>query len=163
MYRIREENGEVRERRDQLRHPQYQKPELLATGANQVWSWDITKLLGPVKWTYFYLYVILDIFSRYVVGWMVAPRESAELAKRLIGETSGKQNIAPVPRRRRRRSPRRQNRRKRCSFEPALTLKSTSVLASKNARICSSLITSVACILMINTQHVRSLLQAHLV
>jgi len=95
MYRILEENGEVRERRDQLRHPQYQKPELLATGANQVWSWDITKLLGPVKWTYFYLYVILDIYSRYVVGWMVAPRESAELAKRLIGETSGKQNIAP--------------------------------------------------------------------
>jgi transposase InsO family protein len=95
MYRILEENREVRERRDQLRHPQYQKPELLATGANQVWSWDITKLLGPVKWTYFYLYVILDIYSRYVVGWMVAPRESAELAKRLIGETSGKQNIAP--------------------------------------------------------------------
>jgi len=95
MYRILEENGEVRERRDQLRHPQYQKPELLATGANQVWSWDITKLLGPVKWTYFYLYVILDIYSRYVVGWMVAPRESAELAKRLIGDTSGKQNIAP--------------------------------------------------------------------
>jgi putative transposase len=95
MYRILEENGEVRERRDQLRHPQYQKPELLATGANQVWSWDITKLLGPVKWTYFYLYVILDIYSRYVVGWMVAPRESAELAKRLIGDTSGKQNIVP--------------------------------------------------------------------
>jgi putative transposase len=64
MYRILEENGEVRERRDQLRHPEYQKPELLATGPNQVWSWDITKLLGPVKWTYFYLYVILDIFSR---------------------------------------------------------------------------------------------------
>jgi putative transposase len=95
MYRILEENGEVRERRDQLQHPQYQKPELLARGANQVWSWDITKLLGPVKWTYFYLYVILDIFSRYVVGWMVAPRESAELAKRLITETSSKQNIAP--------------------------------------------------------------------
>jgi len=85
----------VRERRDQLQHPQYQKPELLATGANQVWSWDITKLLGPVKWTYFYLYVILDIFSRYVVGWMVAPRESAELAQRLIAETSSKQNITP--------------------------------------------------------------------
>jgi len=95
MYRMLEGNGEVRERRDQLRHPQYQKPELLATGPNQVWSWDITKLLGPVKWTYFYLYVILDIFSRYVAGWMVAPRESAELAKRLIGETSSKQNIAP--------------------------------------------------------------------
>jgi putative transposase len=95
MYRILEDSGEVRERRDQLRHPSYQKPQLLATAPNQVWSWDITKLLGPVKWTYFYLYVILDIFSRYVVGWMVAERESAELAKRLIGETCRKQNIAP--------------------------------------------------------------------
>lgn len=95
MYRILEESGEVRERRDQLRHPSYQKPQLLATAANQVWSWDITKLLGPVKWTYFYLYVILDIFSRYVVGWMVAERESAELAKRLIAETCRKQNIGP--------------------------------------------------------------------
>ena len=95
MYRILEQAGEVRERRAQLRHPNYQKPQLLATGPNQVWSWDITKLLGPVKWTYFYLYVILDIFSRYVVGWMVAERESAELAKRLIGETCRKQNIAP--------------------------------------------------------------------
>ncbi len=65
------------DRRDQLRHPHYQKPQLLATGSNQVWSWDITKLLGPVKWTYFYLYVILDIFSRYAVGWIVAERESA--------------------------------------------------------------------------------------
>jgi putative transposase len=95
MYRILEQSGEVRERRTQLRHPNYQKPQLLATSSNQVWSWDITKLLGPVKWTYFYLYVILDIFSRYVVGWMVAERESAELAKRLIGETCRKQNIAP--------------------------------------------------------------------
>ena len=95
MYRILEQAGEIRERREQLRHPNYQKPQLLATGSNQVWSWDITKLLGPVKWTYFYLYVILDIFSRYVVGWMVAERESAELAKRLIGETCRKQNIAP--------------------------------------------------------------------
>ena len=95
MYRILGQAGEVRERRDQLRHPNYQKPQLLATGPNQVWSWDITKLLGPVKWSYFYLYVILDIFSRYVVGWMVAERESAELAKRLIGETCRKQNIAP--------------------------------------------------------------------
>jgi len=83
MHRILVENGELKERRNQLRHPQYKKPELLATGPNQVWSWDITKLLGPVKWTYFHLYVILDIFSRYVVGWMVAPRETAELAKRL--------------------------------------------------------------------------------
>jgi putative transposase len=74
MYRILEGNGEVKERRNQLMHPTYRKPELLATGPNQVWSWDITKLLGPVKWSYFYLYVILDIFSRYVVGWMVAGR-----------------------------------------------------------------------------------------
>jgi putative transposase len=93
MYRVLEQASEVRERRDQLRHPVYQKPQLLATGPNQVWSWDITKLLGPAKWTYFYLYVILDIFSRYVVGWMVAERESAELAKRLIGETCRKQDI----------------------------------------------------------------------
>jgi putative transposase len=95
MYRILGENGEVRERRDQLRHPAYKKPELLATGPNQVWSWDITKLLGPAKWTYFYLYVILDIFSRYVVGWMVARGESAALAKRLIEETVVKQGIEP--------------------------------------------------------------------
>jgi putative transposase len=76
MYRILAANAEVRERRDQLRHPAYAKPELLATGPNQLWSWDITKLLGPCKWSYFYLYVILDVFSRYVVGWMVAERES---------------------------------------------------------------------------------------
>jgi putative transposase len=93
MYRILDQHNEVRERRDQLRHPNYTKPELLATGPNQVWSWDITKLLGPVKWSYFYLYVILDIFSRYVVGWMVAPCESAALAEHLIGETCAKQNI----------------------------------------------------------------------
>ena len=85
--------GESRERRDQLTHPPYQKPELLATAPNQLWSWDITKLLGPAKWTYFYLYVILDVFSRYVVGWMVAMRESAELAKRLIEESCAKQSI----------------------------------------------------------------------
>lgn len=95
MYRLLDQHGEVKERRDQLRHPEYQKPELLATAPNQVWSWDITKLLGPAKWTYFYLYVILDIFSRYVVGWMVAHRESAVLAQRLIKETCMKQNIAP--------------------------------------------------------------------
>jgi len=93
MYRILDENKEVKERRNQLSHPVYQKPELLATAPNQVWSWDITKLLGPVKWTYFYLYVIMDIFSRYVVGWMIAPAESAILAERLIGETCAKQNI----------------------------------------------------------------------
>jgi putative transposase len=93
MYRILEQEGESRERRDQLVHPPYQKPELLATAPNQLWSWDITKLLGPAKWTYFYLYVILDIFSRYVAGWMVAPRESAELARQFIEETIGKHDI----------------------------------------------------------------------
>ncbi len=93
MYRILEEHDEVRERRNQLRHPNHPKPELLATGPNQVWSWDITKLLGPVKWTYYYLYVILDIFSRYVVGWMVADREAAALARELVGQTCLKQGI----------------------------------------------------------------------
>lgn len=93
MYRILEQQNEVKERRNQLRHPNYTKPELLATGPNKVWSWDITKLLGPVKWSYFHLYVILDIFSRYVVGWMVAPCESAVLAEQLIGETCVKQDI----------------------------------------------------------------------
>jgi len=95
MYRVLEEDGATRDRRDQLLHPPYQKPELLATAPNQLWSWDITKLRGPAKWTYFYLYVILDVFSRYVVGWMVAPGESAALAKKLIGETCAKQNIQP--------------------------------------------------------------------
>jgi len=93
MYRILEQQGESRERRDQLVHPPYQKPELLATAPNQLWSWDITKLLGPAKWTYFYLYVILDVFSRYAAGWMVAHRESAELAKQFIQETICKQEI----------------------------------------------------------------------
>ncbi len=95
LYRILAEQAEVRERRNQLRHPLYQKPELLATAPNQVWSWDITKLLGPVRWSYFYLYVILDIFSRYVVGWMLAPAESAALAQRLITDTCTKQQIEP--------------------------------------------------------------------
>ena len=93
MYRILDEQQEVRERRNQLRHPSYSKPELLATAPNQVWSWDITKLKGPVTWSYFYLYVILDIFSRYVVGWMVADREASTLAKKLIGQSCEKQNI----------------------------------------------------------------------
>ena len=93
MYRILAARHEVRERRNQLRHPNYQKPELLATAPNQVWTWDITKLLGPVKGIYYSLYVILDIFSRYVVGWMLAMQESAELAKRLIDETCAKQGI----------------------------------------------------------------------
>jgi len=93
MYRILAEHGEVRERRNQLRHPRYAAPELLATAPKQLWSWDITKLLGPATWTYFQLYVILDVFSRYVVGWMVAPRESATLAERLIAETCERQGI----------------------------------------------------------------------
>lgn len=95
MYRVLSAAHEVRERRKQLRHPDYKKPQLLATGANQVWSWDITKLLGPAKWTYYYLYVILDIFSRYVVGWMLASRESSQLAQRLIRETIEKQEVPP--------------------------------------------------------------------
>ncbi len=93
IYRILAEYGETRERRDQRIHPVYQKPELLATASNQLWSWDITKLLGPAKWTYFYLYVILDVFSRYVVGWMVAHRESAEMARKLIEDNCRKQQI----------------------------------------------------------------------
>ena len=94
MYRILDRHGEVRERRNQLRHPVATRPELLATGPNQVWSWDITKLKGPAKWTYFYLYVLLDIFSRYVVGWLLADRESATLARRLIKESCEKEGIA---------------------------------------------------------------------
>lgn len=94
MYRILSERGEVRERRNQLRHPRYSKPELLAEGPNEVWSWDITKLRGPQKWTYFYLYVILDIYSRYVVGWVLARKESASIATRLIEETVEKQSIS---------------------------------------------------------------------
>jgi len=93
MYRILQDQQEVRERRNQLRRPHYPKPQLVATAPNQVWSWDITKLLGPAKWTYFYLYVILDIFSRYVVGWMLAHRESEHLAERLIRETVLKEGI----------------------------------------------------------------------
>jgi putative transposase len=95
MYRILDENQEVQERRNQLRHPQYVKPELLATQPNQLWSWDITKLLGPTKWTYYYLYNILDVFSRYSVGWMIAERESAALAEELIAATCVRQGIAP--------------------------------------------------------------------
>jgi putative transposase len=95
MYRILQVDGAAGERRRHLTHPAYHKPELLATAPNQLWSWDITKLRGPAKWNYFYLYVILDVFSRYVVGWMVAPREGAELAKTLIDETCQKQNIQP--------------------------------------------------------------------
>ena len=95
MYRILDAAQEIKERRDQVRRPHYAAPELLATRPNEVWSWDITKLMGPAKWTYFYLYVILDIFSRYVVGWMIAPHESAALAERLIAETCAKHAIPP--------------------------------------------------------------------
>ena len=95
MYRVLDAAHEVKERRAQVRRPPYAAPELLATRPNEVWSWDITKLLGPSKWTYFYLYVILDIFSRYVVGWMLAPHERAALAEHLIGETCAKHGIQP--------------------------------------------------------------------
>ena len=95
MYRILDRQEEVRERRNQLKHPKYQKPQLVATAPRQVWTWDITKLLGPAKWTYFHLYVILDIYSRYVVGWMVAHRESELIAERLIRETVLKEGVAP--------------------------------------------------------------------
>ena len=95
MYRILTDCAEVRERRDQCRRPAYTKPELLAQGPNEVWSWDITKLRGPRKWTYFYLYVLLDIFSRYVVGWLLALKESACLAHDLIEESTRRQNIQP--------------------------------------------------------------------
>jgi putative transposase len=95
MYRILAANREVRERRDQCRHPHYTAPELLATRPNELWSWDITKLLGPAKWTYFYLYVILAVFSRYAVGWMVAPCERSALAERLLAATCTRQGIVP--------------------------------------------------------------------
>ena len=95
MYRILDECDEVRERRNILRPPEYTKPELLATAPNQLWTWDITKLKGPEKWTYYYLYVMLDVFSRHVVGWMVAPRETGELAKEFISETCWRQDIEP--------------------------------------------------------------------
>ncbi len=93
MYRILAENNEVRERRNILRHPVYKKPELLATAPNQVWSWDITKIKGPEKWNYFYLYVIIDIYSRYVVGWTIAGRENSQIAKDLIETTCIRQGI----------------------------------------------------------------------
>jgi putative transposase len=95
MYRILEANGEVRERRNQKRHPAYKKPELVATAPNQVWSWDITKLRGPVTHTYYYLYTILDIFSRYVVGYMVADQERDYLARQLVADSCHKQGIEP--------------------------------------------------------------------
>jgi putative transposase len=93
MYRILRANAEIQERRNQLRHPAYAKPQLLATGPNQVWSWDITKLLGPVVGVYFYLYVLLDLFSRFVVGWLIAEREAAALAEQLVLESCTRQQI----------------------------------------------------------------------
>lgn len=95
MYRILADHDQVRERRRQRRHPHYEKPELLATSANELWTWDITRLKGPVPWHYYYLYVIIDIFSRYVVGFMVAERESAELAIELIEISCQRQHILP--------------------------------------------------------------------
>jgi len=95
MYRLLVRHQEVRERRRQLTHPPVAKPELIATAPNQVWSWDITKLMGPAKWSYFYLYVLMDIFSRYVVGWLVAERECSALAQRLICESAHKQGVEP--------------------------------------------------------------------
>ena len=95
MYRILHENGEVKERRRQLRHPTYTKPELIAEGPNKVWSWDITKLMGPAKWTYFYLYVIIDIFSRRVVAWHVADAETAALFKPLFEDAAAKHGVLP--------------------------------------------------------------------
>ena len=96
MYRIlADEHGGVRERRDQLTHPPYAAPELLAERPNELWSWDISKLKGPAKWTYYYLYVILDVFSRYVVGWTVQYRENGQLAKALIEQATEQQHITP--------------------------------------------------------------------
>lgn len=95
MYRLLAANDQTRERRNQRVHPSYSKPELLAERPNEVWSWDISKIKGPVKWNHYHLYVIIDIFSRYVVGWMIAERESAELAEQLIADTIAKHNILP--------------------------------------------------------------------
>ena len=93
MYRILHAYAEVQERRNQRQHPAYAPPELLATGPNQVWSWDITKLRGPAKWHYYYLYTMLDIYSRYAVGWLLAEQESAALAQQLIEVSCEKQQI----------------------------------------------------------------------
>jgi putative transposase len=95
MYRILDEAQEVKERRNQCRRPIYKKPELVATRPNQVWTWDLTKLRGPAKWTYYYLYVVLDLFSRLVVAWMLAHRESGELAKDLFSQAYDRQGIEP--------------------------------------------------------------------
>jgi putative transposase len=93
MYRLLRQRGETGDRRRHATHPARVKPELVADGPNQCWSWDITKLAGPAKWTWYYLYVVLDIYSRYVVGWMVAGREAAALAERLLADTITKQQV----------------------------------------------------------------------
>jgi putative transposase len=93
MYRLLRAQGETGDRRRHATHPARVKPELLATKPNQVWSWDLTKLAGPARWTWVYLYTILDIYSRYVVGWMVAYREAAALAERLLADTLGQQSM----------------------------------------------------------------------
>ncbi len=95
MYRILNQHQEIKERRNQLKHPPASIPRLEATAPRQLWSWDITKLPGPAKWTYYYLYVILDVYSRFVIGWMVAEQESAELAEKLIADTCQRENISP--------------------------------------------------------------------
>jgi len=95
IYRILGENQEVRERRNQLRHPAYPKPRLVATAPNQVWTWDIAKLPGPVKWVYFCLYVVLDLFSRFVVGWLIAAQARAALAEQLIADSYARQGLVP--------------------------------------------------------------------
>ena len=95
MYRVLAENAEVRERRNQLRHPDHPVPELNATKPNELWSWGITKLLGPAKRTYSYLYLVMDVYSRYVVGWMVAHRESAALAHKLIESCYQREGVQP--------------------------------------------------------------------
>lgn len=95
MYRLLAEHGEVRERRDQRCHPAYARPELLAERPNEVWSWDISKLLGPAKWSYYYLYVVLDVFSRYVVGWTLQHRESTPVAQQLIAQAVDQQGVEP--------------------------------------------------------------------
>ena len=95
MDRLLAASGGNRERRNPLTHPAYTKPELLAIAPNQVWSWDITKLKGPAKWRCFHRYVILDIFSRFVVGWLIAPRECSELAQQLIADTVARHDVEP--------------------------------------------------------------------
>ena len=94
MYRLLRADGETGDRRRHATHPARVKPELVATAPNQVYSWDITKLAGPAKWTCYYLYVLLDIYSRYVVGWMVAAQEAAVLAERLLADAIAAQGVA---------------------------------------------------------------------